>query len=231
VTFKKKPGTAVAIFVKTPGLSPIKTRLAGDTSKKVAEQFYAFSLNCVRAVLKEVANTNHQIVPIWAVAEEDGLSHPFWETFDSVYQGEGAFGARLSRVYTELLNRFENVIFIGADAPFITSALILDTHTLLSNTTNAIPFVLGPSNDGGFFLLGGSIPIEENIWFDVEYSVSHTGAQILERIQEFGRVHLLPPLSDVDNLKDLLGIASPLVTPMPLLKEQRELIEWIKNEF
>ncbi len=231
MTTGKNPGTAVAVFVKTPGLSPIKTRLAADTSNEVAKTFYALSLKCVNAALKEAAQTNNLIVPIWAVAEEEGLTSPLWKDFDSVYQGKGGLGARLNCVFSALLNRFQNVVFIGADAPLITSALILETHAKLSDTPSPSPFVLGPSVDGGFFILGGSAPIAEQIWLDVEYSVADTGAQMLERLRKIGDVHLLPPLSDVDTLKDLLEIGRPSMSPASLLNEQKELIEWIRNEF
>ena len=38
---------AIAIFVKTPGLSPVKTRLAVKLGQKVAEEFHLTSAQAV----------------------------------------------------------------------------------------------------------------------------------------------------------------------------------------
>ncbi len=86
--------TAVAIFVKTPGLSPVKTRLA------------------------QGIGTAH------ATAEQGGLAHPAWSAFPTLWQGDGELGTRLDRVYAALLARHGSVLLTGADAPQVTPALL-----------------------------------------------------------------------------------------------------------
>ena len=53
---------AIAIFVKTPGISPIKTRLAASIGQQKAEDFYRLSLKSLVSTLKEI-----DITPYWAV--------------------------------------------------------------------------------------------------------------------------------------------------------------------
>ncbi len=53
---------AIAIFVKTPGVSPLKTRLAASLGQEKALHFYKLSLKCIISTLEETA-----INPYWAV--------------------------------------------------------------------------------------------------------------------------------------------------------------------
>ena len=69
--------TAIAVFVKTPGLSPVKTRLAATIGTAAAEQFYTHCTEAIRETL-ETASKTMDIVPFWAVGEEAGLSHPLF---------------------------------------------------------------------------------------------------------------------------------------------------------
>ncbi len=45
---------AIAIFVKTPGLSPVKTRLAATIGEEKAKEFYLLSLKAVEKTVKTV---------------------------------------------------------------------------------------------------------------------------------------------------------------------------------
>ncbi|HCO24225.1 MAG TPA: hypothetical protein DIT97_14715, partial [Gimesia maris] len=47
---------AIAVFVKTPGYSPLKTRLAQSVGTVQAEQFHILSAKAVAAVVQSVAN-------------------------------------------------------------------------------------------------------------------------------------------------------------------------------
>jgi hypothetical protein len=70
---------ALAIFAKTLGVSSVKTRLANEIGVQLAEEFYALSV----AAIKEVATVTHrmsegEIVPHWALAEEQSVDNPQW---------------------------------------------------------------------------------------------------------------------------------------------------------
>lgn len=81
---------AASIFVKTPGLSPLKTRLAEGTNQKVAENIHYQSALSVYSILKQ----NSAIEITWSIAEEDEKAHRFWPgaTF---YQGGGDLANKL----------------------------------------------------------------------------------------------------------------------------------------
>ena len=66
---------AIAIFAKTIGLSPVKTRLAVSIGQDKAEQFYRLSIACIEDVLRAVVSENPSIFPHWVLAEEEGPTH------------------------------------------------------------------------------------------------------------------------------------------------------------
>jgi len=104
---------AVAIFVKTPGLSPVKTRLAAGVGVEAATEFHRLAAASVAGVARACGE---EIVPYWAVAEQEALDAPAWRGFPTIWQGEGGLGARLDRIYATLLLRHGRVLLIGADA-------------------------------------------------------------------------------------------------------------------
>jgi len=183
---------AVAIFVKTPGLSPIKTRLAQSIGKEKAESFFMLSAKAVGQVVEQLSD----VVSYWAVGEEEGVSHELWQDFESIYTGEGDLGERLHNVYSELLAKHGSVVLMGADSPQITRSILSDAIEKVEQDN----FVFGPTHDGGFYLFGGGKPVAKEIWTGVSYSQDDTLFQLEERL---GKTFKLPALTDVDVEEDL----------------------------
>ncbi|CAN5756375.1 TIGR04282 family arsenosugar biosynthesis glycosyltransferase [soil metagenome] len=213
---------ALAIWVKTPGLSPVKTRLAASIGTNAAEEFYRLSAQAVAAVVRQAVGTSAELLaPYWAVAEEAALAHPDWRAFPTVYQGEGDLGARLSHVYDTLLQRHSWVIFIGADAPQITSELLAEAAQVLNETGD---FVIGPAEDGGYYLFGGSTPLPCTLWIAVPYSAGDTLEAFAELLRSFGSIRYLPRMFDVDTVDELMRLTRELAEWQSLLPEQTNLL-------
>lgn len=208
--------TAIAIFVKTPELSPVKTRLAATIGTEKALAFYSLSLRAVQETVKNVKAT-----PYWALAEEDGLANPLWSEFNTLWTGEGNLGERQHHVYESLLLSHKKVILIGADAPQISENILEKAISDLSSND----FVVGPARDGGYYLFGGKTPLRRDIWASVPWSTSST-RQCLESALPAKPAHLAM-LTDVDTEDDLT--ASLQEMPSLTSEPQRQLVEWIEN--
>jgi len=192
---------AVAIFVKTPDLSPVKTRLAKTIGKNAALTFYDLGVRAITETLTLVQNkSRHTIHPYWAVAEEQGLTDERWLGFGRLAQPEGGLGERLAQIYTHLQKVHGHVMLIGADSPQITTELIENAQQILNKKNN---FVIGPSRDGGFYLFGGSVPLAQEIWCAISFSQNTTCADLVKKIRPYGEVVFLPLLTDVDVFEDL----------------------------
>ena len=111
-----------------------------------------------------------------------------------VDQGEGDLGTRLARAAPPY-----PVIFIGADAPDLTPALLRNAADALRDAS----VVIGPAEDGGYWLLGlaGEVP---GVFADIAWSTDAVFAQTLTRLATAGIAPvLLPELADCDRPEDL----------------------------
>ncbi len=217
---------AVAIFVKTPGLSPVKTRLAATAGNDVAREFYRRAVNIVEAVAAKAAMECGDLTPYWAVAEREALADSRWQSFATVWQGEGGLGSRLARVYSELREAHEMVLMVGADSPLLTARHLCDARDAIDAAGK--PFVLGRALDGGFYLFGGRAPVPTEAWKAVPYSAADTANQLLRQFHPLGAVAMLGAMPDVDGADDLMILAGTRVVESELLPSQRALLEWVR---
>lgn len=216
---------AIAIFVKTPGLSPVKTRLAWRLGQDTAETFHLASAQVVAEAVK-VACIEDNIHGYFAVAEQAALSHDYWQDLSCIWQGEGGLGERMAHIYQTLLVQHDFVILLGADIPQMTVACLSAASTWLQHGEQA-RLAYGPSDDGGFWLFGGNCNIPKAIWSNVTYSVEDTGTQFFNQIEPFGDIKTLAALRDVDEFEDLLSLRKTLVELTQPLKKQLELIHFL----
>jgi len=224
---------AIAIFVKTPGLSPVKTRLGHVIGTSAAEEFYALSIEatlkvCTEAVTR-ASSASLDLTAYWAIAEPIDASHHMWHQFGNLYQGTGGLGERLSNIYSELLRKHDFAILIGADCPQMPWHYLIDAALFLRDDGRR--FVIGPAKDGGFYLFGGNIPLSEELWTGVPYSESNTVVELMQEIKTLGNISKLHTLADIDTINDLRSLATEDQQNTRLLPAQRRVIEWSRFFF
>jgi rSAM/selenodomain-associated transferase 1 len=208
----------LAIFVKTPGFSPVKTRLAATIGPTAAESLHYRMAATVMDVVRQ-AQSGGLLLSYWAIAEESAIASSVWKGLPVLAQGDGGLGERLDRVYRCLLERHQAVLLIGADAPQLTSASLIQGSEWLQSAESRC--VLGPCHDGGFWLFGGNRPISTEAWTAIAYSQQDTARQLRDAIGNAGIAwHELPGLMDIDSHDDLLPVADALhALPQPLPKQ------------
>jgi len=220
---------AAAVFVKTPGYSPLKTRLAAGLGKSTAEEFHRLAAMCIAETLQRVSrllvSQGVSLTPCWAVAEEAAMHDPLWSDLQTISQGNGSLGARMHFVYSHLLDSHDAVLLLGADSPQISPRILSEAVTSLGGQE----FVLGPADDGGFYLLGGRRPIPLSVWDRVPYSVPETARCMVLELAALGKVAHIESLIDVDVLHDLEGIV-PALREFPPASIQQQLAAWIREQ-
>lgn len=189
---------AVAVFVKTPGYSPVKTRLAREIGEERARGVYLQLLAIVERRVKGAVGVDGY----FAVAEHEAVRDPLWRMLPVVHQGDGGLGIRLAKIYSELLAKYDRVVLIGADCPELSSELIVDA------AQRGPEFCVGPAIDGGFYLFAGSVPLPTSLWEAIEYSAATTAGELISALNPYGAVELLPPLTDLDTADDLKRLQS-----------------------
>jgi rSAM/selenodomain-associated transferase 1 len=108
-----------------------------------------------------------------------------------VDQGEGDLGARLARAAVAV-----PVLLLGADVPDVTAALLREAAAALA----AQPLVIGPAEDGGYWLLGLATPMPQ-LFEGVAWGTETVFAETLARAPV--PPALLPRLADLDRPEDL----------------------------
>lgn len=216
---------ALVTFVKTPGVSPVKTRLARDIGQDLASEFYALSLKATEARAHELKKLLPSLTIYWAVAEESCLEASVWSQFPSVPQGEGDLGDRLARVYEESLRRHSLVCFMGADSPHITSSKIAN-HIKHSYVSRERHFHLGPTSDGGFFFFGSGIPVAPSLWRSIQYSTDRTASDLEMALLPTATTIRFDEDFDIDEKSDLERLSKIDRSDPGLLPEQLAIIDW-----
>jgi rSAM/selenodomain-associated transferase 1 len=217
---------ALALFVKTPGSSPIKTRLAEGIGPEAALEFYRLSVAAVARTAALVSQLE-DVVPFWAVAEQTSLQHPLWQQFQCISQRGGGLGDRLACVFSCLRQSFDRVAAIGVDSPQITPQLITSAFRHLADDDSRVAHVLGRCHDGGFYLVGSRAILPLAAWRGVPYSTAHAAERIAAKLAALGAVVELGHLTDVDQAEDLPVLRDELAAVANPSPDQVALLEWL----
>ncbi|MET7029680.1 TIGR04282 family arsenosugar biosynthesis glycosyltransferase [Sediminicola luteus] len=135
------------IFTRNPELGKCKTRLAAKVGDHTALEIYTFLLEHTHNITKEVraAKEVHYSEKIW---END-----IWENthYHKKAQKGKDLGERMLNAFKEGFEAgYENIIIIGSDMYDLSSD---DLNTAFEEL-HITDFVVGPAEDGGYYLLG-----------------------------------------------------------------------------
>jgi rSAM/selenodomain-associated transferase 1 len=179
----------ICIFAKPPVAGRVKTRLAAalgsERAAALARAFLDDTIATVRALpWAQVALASTEPVP---------------SDLPVLLQGDGDLGERIERVLRAALELAPFAVAIGADAPALPPRLLEAARAALGRADA----VIGPADDGGFYLLGlRACP--EGLLADLPWSAPDTFARTVGRLRERrGRVEVLEPWFDVDRPEDL----------------------------
>lgn len=129
---------------------------------------------------------------------------PFFHISSKEQSGKN-FGERFSNALGTVFNRgFDNVIAVGNDCPLLNAKDILDTCQLLEEGSN----VIGPSKDGGIYLLGiRKTEYEKKTFQNLRWQLSSLFSDIQQYFEnKQGKVNRLSSKQDIDTESDLLSL-------------------------
>ena len=185
----------LVVMVKEPRPGKVKTRLGRDIGMVGAAWWFR---NQVTRLLREVDSPRWET--ILAVApDHEGLRSRIWPAhLPRVAQGSGDLGARMGKLLRSLPPG--PVCIVGADVPDITQSHITCAFAALGNHQA----VLGPAEDGGYWLVGLKriTPPPAILFKDVRWSTQHTLTDTLVGLRGMD-VALIDRLRDVDTMADL----------------------------
>jgi rSAM/selenodomain-associated transferase 1 len=114
-----------------------------------------------------------------------------------IAQGAGDLGDRMQRVARTLLTRHRKVLLVGTDSPTLPLEFVAEAEQRL----NVADLVFGPSEDGGYYLVG-----QRRLYPEIFHGVAWGGANVLRVTLaklDPSQVQLLRQWYDVDRPDDL----------------------------
>jgi rSAM/selenodomain-associated transferase 1 len=194
------------IFVKNPELGKCKTRLAATIGNEKALNFYKNMLDRTK-MLAEQVNADKAVYYSSFIDEKDLWPNqpPFYK---SLQNQDPDLGAKMQSAFQEAFaGGYESVCIIGSDCYALDEEAINQAFNVLGNKDA----VLGPSNDGGYYLLGLN-QLYPEFFTNKEWS---TDSVAPDSIQDFKKLsldyELLEELTDIDNEGDLESIPNDIV--------------------
>ncbi len=121
-----------------------------------------------------------------------------------VAQPRRSFGARLERALGAGHRAGRRVVLIGSDSPTLPPAFVRLAFARL----RSVDCVLGPSTDGGYYLIGARRPLPRSLLSGIPWSTGQVFPETLRRARAARlRLALLPRWYDVDDADGLRRIA------------------------
>ncbi len=184
---------AIIIFIKNPVAGNAKTRLAKDVGDEKALEIYKSLLAYTRTV-SLLVNAKRYLYYSGEILDDE------WEQtyFNKRLQSDGNLGERMSNAFKDVLANHEKVLIIGSDCPQLDLMIISSAYKQL----DVHDYVIGPSKDGGYYLLGMK-DLNTDVFNEIKWSTATVCSQTIERIEAADKTFdLLPELSDVDYKED-----------------------------
>jgi uncharacterized protein len=217
---------ALAVMTKAPQAGQVKTRLVPPlTSEEAAELNKCFlrdtaaaisnacsrrSLGDTRAAHSQAATAACGIAVYTPVGAESAYTDILPAGFSLLPQRGDKFGERLYLAIEDLFKcGFESVCLIDSDSPTVPADNFAEAVELLSTSEDRV--VLGPSDDGGYYLIGVKKP-HRHLFEQIDWSTERVFKQTMQRTTEIGlEIKLLPGGYDIDDGASLRRLCNELL--------------------
>jgi rSAM/selenodomain-associated transferase 1 len=205
---------ALAVMTKAPQAGRVKTRLVPPlTPEEAAELNKCFLRDTAAAISSacrqqpvsdahashsQAASVARGIAVYTPVGAESVYNDILPVDFSLLPQRGDRFGERLYFAVEDLFKcGFEAVCLIDSDSPTVPAENFAEAVEMLSTHQDRV--VLGPSDDGGYYLIGVKKP-HRHLFEQIDWSTERVLDQTIQRATEMGlKIQLLPTGYDVDD--------------------------------
>ncbi|WP_306644167.1 TIGR04282 family arsenosugar biosynthesis glycosyltransferase [Sanyastnella coralliicola] len=185
---------SIAFLAKRPELGKVKTRLAATIGHHNALEVYEFLL---ARTIRTLDACDAQVFTFLTGEGLIRLPHAFLKA----EQIKGDLGERMLAAFMEMYEgkKRHKMLLVGADIPGLSQEIIqraidaLDDHDV----------VLGPSEDGGYYLIGMTEPLAP-LFIGKKWSHEDVLSDAIANAESLGRsVATIDTLNDIDTFEDL----------------------------
>lgn len=189
------------IFVKAPRPGTVKTRLNSHFSVENSLRFYKAMVEDLIGHFEQAAGFDTKIL-VWPPEGMPEVRSWLGRRWSFAAQTEGNLGQKMHRAFLQgFVAGYQKVIIIGSDLPELTEANLDQAFNKLNETD----MVLGPSSDGGYYLIGLKKP-QSKLFENVMWSSAFVLGQTLSNAQDQKvKVSLLEEKTDLDHYNQVLN--------------------------
>jgi rSAM/selenodomain-associated transferase 1 len=202
---------ALAVMTKAPRAGQVKTRLVPLLTPAEAADLNRCFLRDTAAALTHACGERARGVAVYTPRGAEGdYTEILPSEFLLLAQRPGLFGERLIGAAEDLFRiGFASVCLIDSDSPTVPGEWYAQAATLLSRNKDRV--VLGPSEDGGYYLIGLK-NLHHRLFEDIDWSTPRVLEQTITRANELHLpVELLPTGYDVDDSATLRRLCDELL--------------------
>ena len=187
------------VFIKNPEEGKVKTRIAHTIGNAGALNIYLTLIDIVHHVVINTDTVRHVFYSEFLNKNDRWSDTSFCKHVQTGHD----LGERMKNAFKSVFNAYSEqdtckVVIIGSDCPYLTPSIMDDAFFSLEQSD----FVVGPTYDGGYYLLGMKI-FTANIFDDIEWSTECVFDQTIDKIKNQGSTfQLLPTLHDIDTEDD-----------------------------
>jgi rSAM/selenodomain-associated transferase 1 len=197
------PAQRLLVFARLPERGRVKTRLAESIGDDAALAAYQTMLRDLLASIGP-PSSDVEIEILWAPTEAangESLATAFGDLPTAMQTGD-TLGDRLSMAFSErfFFHATQKIVAIGVDDPSLPRDLIDHALALL----DSCEWVLGPAEDGGYYLIGCRAPaFDPAIFQNVAWGTDSVFSTTISKIAEWqSTVAVLPVRWDIDVAAD-----------------------------
>ncbi len=213
---------ALTVMAKAPRPGKVKTRLSPPLT---LEQTAALNVRFLKDTTENLAAIvgGAGLISYTPVGDEALFAGILPETFALVPQRGDGFGERLLAAAEDVLAiGYGSVCLIDSDSPTVPARAFEQAVKALAEPGDRV--VLGPSGDGGYYLIGLK-KVHKEPFARISWSTGSVLGETMARCREAGlEVVLLPTWYDVDDAATLDTLTQELLNDVaPVFGEQRAM--------
>ena len=186
-------------FVKYPEKGKVKSRLVLGDDGHVADLYHCF----IEDLLESVSSGHYKFLIAFDPPEkEKDIKDLFGKDFSYMPQAGADLGIRMhNALATCFAQGFQSAVIIGSDSPDLPQRIIEEAFQSLQSHDA----VIGPTYDGGYYLIGFSKDSFSEIFFEnIAWSTDGVYASTITRFdQKRISYHVLPRWRDIDTVDDV----------------------------